>query len=293
MKKINESKGDKVFETAIAILLLVFGIATLYPFWHLITLSITASTVPLSRIYFFPPAVDIISYKMVFHLPAIWIGYKNTLFRVILGTSMTVLITMMMAYPLSKKDFPNKNFWTLLIVFTMYFSGGLIPTYLLVSNTLNLTNTIWALTLPSLVNAFNMIIARNFIGSIPTELEESAKIDGASAIRIFVRIIMPLSKPIITTLILWTAVWLWNEWFSALLYITDDTKMVLQVVMRRVVMQTSTNFEEIMEKEASTGIRPENVKAATVIISTVPILAVYPFVQKYFIKGVMIGSLKG
>ncbi len=291
--KINQSKDDRMLEIVVSVSLAILCITTLYPFWNLIVVSLLPSTAPMSKLYFFPPAIDFQNYLIVLRSPDIYIGFRNSVVRLVLGTILSVIVTITMAYPLSKKYLPNRTFWTAIIVFTMYFGGGLIPTYLLITNTLELTNTIWAWVLPNLVSAFHLIIARNFLSSIPKELEESARIDGAGDFRTFVQIIVPLSKPIIATVALWTAVGLWNEWFDALLYTPAPEMAVLQMVMRRVIMAGSNSFEDALTMDELSYINPENLKASTVIVATVPILITYPFVQKYFVRGVLVGSLKG
>jgi len=197
------------------------------------------------------------------------------------------------AYPLSKKHFPHRGFWTGFIVFTMFFSGGLIPTYMVVKG-LGLLNTVWALILPGLVPAYNMIIVRNYFMSISPSLEESAKLDGANDFTILLRIILPVSMPIIATVTLWTIVGHWNSWFDSMIYSQNARKQVLQVVLRRIVLEGSNevvNMNAGMDDMSS--VSPDNIKAATIMVATFPILMVYPFIQKYFVKGIMVGSLKG
>lgn len=290
-RRIIRTGSDRFVEPVIIILLVILSLTTLYPFWYLVVVSLSGPGAALTQISLWPQDFDLENFRMVVTDSMIHRGFINSVFRVVLGTLMTLIVTFLMAYPLSKRYFPNRNFWTLVVVFTMYFSGGLIPTYILISSTLGMRDTMWALTVPTMVNAFHMIIARNFLAEIPEDLEESARIDGASEWTIFARIIMPLSKPIIATIALWTAVYLWNEWFSAILYISDPQKQVIQTVMRSVIMGATSSFEETSTTEIT--VNPENLKAATIIVSTLPILIVYPFVQKYFVKGVLVGSLKG
>jgi putative aldouronate transport system permease protein len=195
------------------------------------------------------------------------------------------------AYVLSKPYFPHRNMWTFFIVFTMFFSGGLIPSYLLNKN-LGLMNNFLVLILPGLVSAYNLVIMRNFFQSLPEEIEESAMLDGAGRLRIFWSIVLPMSKPILATVGLWLAVGHWNSWYDVLIYITDETKFTLQIVLRRILL---TGSQEIMEFSATTSemISSEGLKAATIYVATLPILCVYPFLQKYFVKGINMGSLKG
>lgn len=290
-KKILRSGSDKYLERVIVIFLVIFSITTVYPFWHLLTVALSGPGAAMTNIHLLPQDLDFGNFGRVISDSQIHQGFINSVIRVVVGTALTLSVTLLMAYPLSKSYFPHRSFWTLFVVFTMYFSGGLIPTYILISKTLGMRDTMSALTLPTLVNAFHMIIARNFLANIPEELEESAKLDGASEWTVFIRIILPLSKPIIATIALWTAVYLWNEWFNAILYISNVNKQVIQTVMRNVIMGASSSFEETSSSQVSTN--PENLKAATIIVSTIPILVVYPFLQKYFVKGVMVGALKG
>lgn len=288
------SKGEKIFDIFNYCFMLVLCATTLYPFMFLLSTSLASSEVALTQINFIPSSISWENYRRVFTNPLIASGYYNTLLRTIIGSFLGLMATFTLAYPLSKKYFPHRNFWTSIVVFTMFFSGGLIPTYLLVRN-LNLMNTVWALVLPELINAFNLIIVRNYMMSLPNSLEESARIDGANDILILFRIILPICKPIIATIALWVAVWHWNSWFDSMIYSLKAEKQVVQLVMRRVVLEGSQQFMD-MESISNNGgraVTPESIKAATVMVTTIPILLVYPFIQKYFVKGVMIGSLKG
>jgi putative aldouronate transport system permease protein len=264
-----------------------------YPFLYLVSQSFGASvTMGLSLV---PENPTPSAYERVFRNPHIYIGFKNTIFRVILGTGLTMLCTIAAAYPLSKRYFPNRSLWTGLLVFTMFFSGGLIPSYLLVRS-LGIYNTIWAMVLPGLISTYNMIIMRNFFMNIPAELEESARMDGANDFLILARIIIPVSGPIIATVALWTMVGHWNAWFDCMIYISTTEKQVLQLILRRIVLEGTTQLMELANYAAGMDTGQANtdaVKAATIMVATIPILLVYPFLQKYFVKGVMIGSLKG
>lgn len=279
------------FSTVNGIFMVLICFATLYPFLFLLTSSFSALNASTAGFSLVPRAFTTENYARVLANPVIYSGLKNTLFRTIVGTTLSLAVTFMLAYPLSKKSFPNRNAWTGLVVFTMFFSGGLIPTYLLVRG-LGLIDKSWALILPELVSAYNFVIVRNYMQTIPDSLEESAKIDGANDIVIFARIIMPICKPIIATIALWVAVWHWNAWFDCLIYMTKPAGDVLQLVMRRIVIQGTDQITEMMAGHVS-AMTPEGLKAATILLTTLPILCVYPFVQKYFVKGVMMGSLKG
>lgn len=287
-------KDFKSFHIVNYTLMIVLSAATLYPFLFLISSSLSALDMTLGGFSLLPREFTFDNYQKVANNPMIFSGYMMTISRTILGTALSLLFTMALAWPLAKKSFPHRNFWTSLIVFTMFFSGGLIPTYLLVRQ-LGLVDSIWALVLPELISAYNFVIVRNYMQSLPASLEESAKIDGANDLVIFFRIVLPICKPIIATIALWVAVWHWNAWFDSMIYMTKAGSEVIQLVMRRIVLEGSDQLTQMMAEAQRNGgiIAPEGLKAATIMVTTLPILIVYPFLQKYFVKGVMMGSLKG
>ena len=231
------------------------------------------------------------NYKSMLNNHFIWSGYAITVFRTIVGTVLTVLLTSIGAYCMSKPYFPNRTFWMSFILFTMYFGGGLIPTYM-VYCAYGLKDSVWVMILPSLVGAYNLIIMRNFFQQVPASLEESARIDGAGDLRILFSIMYPVSKPVLMTVALWVAVGHWNSWYDCLVYIRDTNKFVLQIVLRRIVLLGARQMMEAGVTEDIVG-NPDGLKAAAIFVTTIPILCVYPFIQKYFVKGVMVGSLKG
>ena len=283
------TKGSVIFDYINGLFMILLSFSTLYPFLFLIFQSLGNST----RLSLVPSVCDFSAYQNVMTNSFIWSGFEWTILRTVIGTALSVLVTTSAAYALSKRWFPNRNFWTGMIVFTMFFSGGLIPSYLLMRG-VGLYNSFWAMILPGLCSAYNLTIMRNFFMSIPGELEESAKIDGANDIQIMFRIIVPISLPIIATIALWNAVGHWNAWFDCMIYITDPKRQVLQLILRRIVIEGTGQFMSFTGNiENGTNFTPEAVKAATTIVATLPILLVYPFVQKYFVKGVMVGSLKG
>ena len=220
-------------------------------------------------------------------------GYMNTLFRTVMGTLLSIFLGFCTAYPLARRQLPYRNLFTIYFLIPMFFAGGLIPNYLLILN-LGLIDTRWALILPLAIKTYYVLIMRNFIMTIPDSLEESAEIDGATFFQIMLRIIIPLSVPAMATIGLWVAVLHWNEWFLALIYTRSEEKTVLQLVLQRVLIQEDETamaaLDEVMGQDA---ILPESIRAATVMLSIGPIILVYPFVQKYFVKGILIGSLKG
>lgn len=291
--KIKTSMLSRMFDTGNYTFMILLCMATVYPFLFLLSLSFSPGDISFSQIHLIPPKFTLSNYEKVLTNEFIASGFVNTLIRTVIGTLLTVLLTVFTAYPLSKKYFPNRGFWTAFIVFTMFFSGGIIPSYLLIKS-LGMMNSVWALIVPGLVHTFQMIIARNFFMSLPESLEESARIDGANEIRIMFSIVIPLSMPIIATLSLWTAVHHWNAWFDSMIYISDSHKHVLQVVLRRIVLEGTKDMMDLNSFDDKEMIaNPETIKATTVMVATIPIILIYPFVQKHFVKGILVGSLKG
>ncbi len=287
-----KTKGDIIFDIVNVIILFIVCFATLYPFYYLLVMSFTSGDVPLTQMYWYPPKVTLSNYAKVLSDSAIWNGFRNTIIRTVLGTAISVLAVICTAYPLSKKYLVHRNLFTSFVVITMFVSGGTIPSYLLVKN-MGIMDTVWALVLPTAISAYNVVITRNFFMSIPASLEESAQLDGANDIEILFKIYVPVSLPIIATITLWVAVAHWNAWFDSLIYITNSNKQVLQIVMRRIVLEGTQDMLNPDAFEESMHVNAETIKATTVMVTTIPILLVYPFIQKYFVKGVMVGSLKG
>lgn len=282
----------KVFEIINILIMIGFCAIVILPFMHVISLSFSAPESSFVSIRFWPEKFTLKNYAQVFSNEHIYSGFANTLFRTIVGTILSVTATICAAYPVSKNYFPHKKFWTMFFTFTMFFNAGLVPNYLW-NRELGLMDNKLVLILPGLISAYNVVIARNFFISIPDSLEESARIDGANDLVVFFRIVAPMSKAIIATLALWIAVGHWNAWFDSVLYIRDASDQVLQVVMRRIVLEGQIAAMELNDPSIATAANPESLKAATIMVTVVPILCVYPFVQKYFVKGVNIGAVKG
>lgn len=291
-KPNSKLKKYTFFDFALAIIMILVCIITIYPFWNLLVLSISPSDISFTKIHLIPEGFTWFNYHKVLTAPNIATGFYNTILRTVLGIGLNIIFTMLCAYPLSKRDLPNRNFWTFFIVFTMFFNGGLIPHYLLIKN-LHMMNTVWPLVLPRLIDTFSMLVARNYIMSIPVSLVESAKIDGASEVTILFRIILPIAKPIIAVLTLWSGVWHWNAWFDSLLYTTETSKQVLQIILRRVILEGSQQIMEVDMSASTQIVNPETIKATTVMVVSLPIIILYPFLQKYFVKGMLVGSVKG
>ncbi|NOU74212.1 ABC transporter permease subunit [Paenibacillus sp. LMG 31458] len=283
-----------IFDTLIVFFISLFSLAVLYPFWQTLVLSFSdANGVSTLGFHLWPEQWVVVAYRFVFSYQNIISAYLNTIFRTVIGTALIVFFTLLVAYPLSKKDLPYRNYFTAFFLITMFFSGGLIPNYLLIKS-LGLLDNRLALILPGVVNVFSIIIMRNFLMTIDKGLEESALIDGAGYFKILTKIIVPLSKPVIATVALWAAVGHWNAWFDAMIYIRDPQKTVLQMVVREMMVALDLSQTQMGGGGMSNAnLLLSNVRAATVMISIGPIILIYPFAQKYFIKGIMIGSLKG
>lgn len=267
-------------------------VATFYPFYYIFVGSISSvsSIAKHGALMFFPQGLSLETYKAVLQDPRILTGFRNTFFYVFLGTALNMTLTTFAAYALSRKWLKGRKLIMFFIVVTMFFSGGLIPNFLIVQK-LGLFNTFWALILPSAMNAWNLIVMRTYFLTLPVSLEESARIDGANDFQILFRVILPVSKPIIAVMFLFYAVDHWNSWFPASIYLRDTSLYPLQLVLREILIQGRVADFGVDVGHVTREVS-KNLKYATIIVSTIPILVVYPFIQKYFVKGVMIGSLK-
>ena len=265
---------------------------------HILALSFNGGKdTAMGGVYFWPRAFTLNNYKEVFSDNRIINGYKITLARTILGTFLSVLLTAMAAFALKSKTLPGRNFITFMIFFTTLFGGGVIPYYMLLKE-LHLRNTFWVYVIPSLYSAWNIIMMRTFFDSLGTELEESAKLDGCGYFRIFFQIILPLSKPVVSVIALFNGVGHWNDWFTGAFYVTDRNLQPVQTVLQEMLTNQQklkslmiNSYQSAMS--AKTLVTGDSLKMATVMVTTVPIMCVYPFIQKYFTKGVMIGAIKG
>lgn len=292
--KIKTSPGEKAFTVFNYTFFVLLCLLMLYPFWHVFMLSFSSMEASLrGGVFLYPKGFNLDTYASVFKNPMIYSGFATTLMVTVAGTVLGTLVTAMTAYPLSKSRLKGGKVIMFLVMFTMIFNAGMIPNYMLIKN-IGLYDTRWALILPGLVSAYNCIIMKSFFMSIPESLEESARIDGANDARIFFSIIIPLSKATIATIALFMAVGYWNDFMSTVLYIQATDKWSLQAVLRNML----TNTQQAMQAAgvnvlAATNTNAETIKAGSIVIATLPILIVYPFVQKYFVKGVMIGGVKG
>ncbi|WP_144934394.1 carbohydrate ABC transporter permease [Paenibacillus sp. 32O-W] len=293
---VDHSRGDKVFDFVNTLLLIVLTIVVLYPLVFVLSASISSpNAVVKGELWLLPKDITFVGYQRIFENNDIITGYRNTIFYTLLGTAINLVMTTCAAYPLSRRDFKGRNVITAFIVFTMFFSGGLIPVYLLVKN-LGMLNTFWALVIPNAVSVWNIVIMRTFFqSSIPYEIQEAASIDGCNNFQILFRVVLPLSMPIIAVMILFYAVGHWNAFFNALIYLTDRAKYPLQLVLREILIQGQMQdmIDMADDSLAKKVMEVEAIKYAVVVVANLPVLALYPFLQKYFVKGVMIGALKG
>lgn len=288
---INLTVGEKIWQVVVYSILIILALLCLLPFLYVVAVSVTPeSEVVRKGIVIIPETFTFLAYKEVFISHGIGQAYKITLFRTIVGTALNVLFTVLAAYPLSKKYLPGRNTFLIFIVFTMMFSGGLIPTYLLIRS-LGLLNSPWVLIIPHLISAFNLVIIKGFFEQLPAEIEESARVDGASELQALWRIILPLSMPVLATISLFYAVGHWNSYFDAIVYLNDSNLMPLQVVLRNILLNIASESAESMANSGT--VSKFAVQMAAVVVTTVPILIVYPFMQKHFTKGVLMGSIKG
>lgn len=288
MKKRNYS----LFDIANNIIMLFVLLIIVYPFLHIIAVSFSNPVeVVQNNVSFYPKGFSLESYQIIFTNSRLFLSYMNTVKYVTIGTVINFILTVTFAYPLSKKEIWLSKPVTLMVVFTMLFSAGLIPTYLVVSG-LGMINSIWAVVIPSAINAFNLLIVRTAYTQIPKEMEESVEIDGGSVYTKLFHIAIPLSKATLAAITLFYLVQHWNSFFAAMIYITDTKKWPLSLLLRQMILQAQFTDENTNMEMMSRG-TPQGVKFATIMVSIVPMLIVYPFVQKYFVKGIMIGGVKG
>lgn len=293
-KIIKKSVGDNIFDALNILFMILMIIITLYPFWYVIMCSLSNSInlIGDKGLMLVPKGIDFSAYQSVLKNKNILTGYRNTIFIVVVGTLINILMTSLGAFVISRKKLAIKTVITTMIIITMYFSGGLIPSYLVVYKYIGLGNTLWALMLPGAISTYNLIIMKTNFESIPASLEESAKIDGANEIILLFKIILPLSMPIIAVMILFYGVGHWNEWFNALIYIRKASLYPLQLRLREILLLNDTQNMAGGSNASDKYNIGESIKYATIMVATIPILCVYPFIQKYFVKGVMVGAVK-
>lgn len=290
-----QAAGDRWFYIISYSIVSILVIAVLYPIIYVISASFSSgNAIATGKVWLWPVEFTLDGYAAVFKYKDIWIGYRNSILYTVAGTVINVCMTMICAYPLSRKNLRGRNKIMFLFTFTMLFNGGMLPNYILISK-LKMINTAWSLLLPGAISVYNMIVARTFIQSnIPDELLESSRIDGCDDIRFFFKMVLPLSKAILAVLVIWYAVGHWNSYFNAFLYLNDKSKYPLQIYLREILVLGEVQ-SDMIDGETESAIRNLKylLKYSTIVVSTVPLYAIYPFIQKYFVKGVMIGSVKG
>lgn len=294
--KIGLSRDDRIFYAAVNIIMIIILIIVLWPLIFIVSSSFSSKEAVLAgKVFLWPVDFSLEGYKAVFKTGEVLIGYRNTILYTFFGTILNVFLTMIAAYPLSRKDLPMRRGLIFIFTFTMIFSGGMIPTYIIVSE-LGLLNTPWAMILPGALSVYNLIITRTFIeSSIPHEVYEAAVIDGCDDFRYFFKVLLPLSGSVMAVITLYYAVAHWNSYFNAFLYITDSRLYPLQLVLRNILIANQmdsammTDFDAMTSKQGLADL----MKYSLIVVSSVPVLVMYPFVQKHFVKGVMIGAVKG
>lgn len=290
-----KSRGDKAFDIALIIISLLIIVVIAYPLYFVIIASFSQPEAVLGgKLRFLPVGFNIESYKMVLSERKVWVGYRNTLLYTVLGTCINLVLTTLAAYALSRKDMPWRTPLTFVISFTMLFGGGMIPVYMVVRS-LQLTDTIWAMVIPNAIATYNLLVMKNYFqSSIPEELQEAAAIDGCSHFKTLMKVVLPLSTPILAVIVLFYAVGHWNAFFNAVIYLRNQELFPLQIVLRDILLQNSLEavggdltgmYEKVM--------RGETMKYALIIVASAPVIIMYPFVQKYFVKGIMVGAIKG
>ncbi|MCJ7841532.1 carbohydrate ABC transporter permease [Lederbergia sp. NSJ-179] len=297
--EIKQTKTDRIFDICNKILVWFFIIIILYPLIYIISASISdPSFVNSGQMWLLPKGITFEGFQRVFQNKEIWIGYRNTIFYTLLGTFINLAVTLPAAYALSRQELIGKKVIMALFVFTMFFEGGLIPTYLLVRD-LGMVNTIWSLVIPSAAAMWNIIVTMTFFKvTIPKGLEEAAEMDGASQFRTFFQIVLPLSAPIIAVMALFYGVGHWNQYFGAMIYLSDEKLFPLQLFLRKILIQQQMTADMMMQSGNAQALSEhariaDIIKYAVMIVSAAPLLIVYPFLQRFFLKGVLIGSIKG
>lgn len=290
-----KSKSDRIIDVVIYALLGIFGFFTLFPLYYVFVVSITPYSEVLRNGGFIilPTSITMDAFQAIFSSRTVPQALKITIFITVAGTFLNLAVTTLLAYSLSKKYIPGRNTVLIAIVFTMLFSGGLIPLYLVVRAT-GLMNTVWALIIPGLVSTFNMLIMKTYFENLPAEVEEAAKVDGCGDVGTLFRIVLPLSAPIMATIGLFYGVGHWNAYFQGIMYLNDKTLYPIQVVLRNMIQTPNVSQElAISNPMLLQTLPPETIKMATVVVAIIPVLVIYPFLQRYFVKGMLLGSIKG
>ncbi len=287
-------KADLALDIVKWLVLTLVVVTTVYPFWNIFVISINDATDAVrGNLYFWPRIFSLASYKEILSRVDFLDSIKVSIGRTAIGTPLAVLVTAMLAFAVSRRELVGRKFFNLIFVFTMYFGGGLVPYYMLLKN-INLLDTFWVMVLPNVVSVYNMILIKSYIDSIPESLFESAKLDGANDLTVFFRIVMPLAKPILLSIGLFVAVMHWNSWFDAYLFTSRQSLKPMQSILVEILNQYQTNSQTAQMSNAAAGntVTPDSIRMATTMVVTIPIIMIYPFIQKYFVKGIMLGAVK-
>lgn len=283
----------RAFQVVNAIIMTLVVVMTLYPFVYLIAQSFSSeAAIYAGKVNLFPVEFTTQTYKLVLSKPEFYRYYGNTILYAIVGTLISVSATAVLAYPLSKPKLRLNKFFIPFVLFTMYFGGGLIPNYVLVAQMMHMRDTMWAIVIPGAISAFNVILVKTFFAGLPNEVEEAATVDGLGTFGIFARIVLPLSKPILATMVLFSMVALWNDWFSASLYLQTKDKWPVALYLRQII-DSATGTNEFSSADSAAAQIAATIKSTAMILTSLPVICIYPFVQKYFVQGMLIGSVKG
>lgn len=288
---------ERIFDTSLYIFLALIFLVTFYPFWNILVISLNDATDTLKgNLYFWPRMPTFESYTTIFRNPEIWSAIKVTVLRTVIGTALSIFFISMLAYALSKRTLLGWKYFSFFFIFTMYFGGGLIPTYMVIKS-VGLIDSFWVYIFPGLIGVFLMILVRTFIEQIPGEIEESSKIDGANDLQIFFRIIMPLCVPILATIGLFLAIGHWNAWYDSYVYTYKPELKTLQAVLVKILNQFQTagmmsDAQQLAQSSKRIPVSSESIRMAVTMVATLPIIMVYPFVQRFFVKGIMMGAIK-
>lgn len=289
---MKQSKEEKIFKVFNHILMAVIIFLTLFPFLNVVAKSFSSEGfINSGQVGLIPKGFNLDTYKIILQDKTFWTNYKNTIVYTIVGTTISLILTTMLGYALSKKHLKGRKFLIGFAVFTMFFNGGMIPNYILINN-LGMTNTMWAVVLPGALSIYNMLIMKSFFESMPMELEEAAAIDGLNTYGILTKIIIPLSKPILATMVLFYAVGSWNSWFGAFLYLDKKELFPVTLYLRNMISGASGATDAGATSADNMTQISANIKSVTMVLTVLPIITVYPFVQKYFVSGIMLGSVK-
>jgi putative aldouronate transport system permease protein len=289
---IRDTRGYRVFQAVNALVLTLVVVLTLYPFVNIIARSLSNETeIRAGRVNLLPRGFNLETYRHVMSDAIFWTNYRNTVFYTVTGTAIALVLTTCYAYVLSKKQLRGRNLLVGIAVFTMFFNGGLIPNYVLVSS-LGLRNTVWAIVLPNAISVFNLLVMKAFFESLPTELEEAAAVDGSGTYGTLWRIVLPLSKAVLATMLLFYAVAYWNSWFAGFLYMDDQKLFPVTVYLRNLIAGATGGTDQTATSESSAQIAA-SIQAVTIVLTMLPVMLVYPFIQRFFVSGVMLGAVKG